>query len=304
MAADLTVRISPLPARLRHGSRLPRPVPGSRPLPPIVLAFAGADPSGGAGLQADSAALAALGCHPLTVVTAITAQDTVGVAGVQPVGAEWVARQARVALADIRVDAFKIGMVATRENVAAIAAVLGEHPAVPVVLDPVLASGRGDPLGSDDVAAALVELLVPRATVLTPNGPEARRLARGPDEAPGEAPPLDVCAQRLVARGARFVLVTGTHEPTSEVVNALYGAQGLVRRDRWERLPGEYHGSGCTLAAAIAAGLARGVPVPEAVGAAQDYTWRSLAYAFRPGAGQAIPDRRLAAQPAAAPVHE
>ncbi len=263
-----------------------------------MLAFAGSDPSGGAGLQADLLTLAALGCHPLSVVTAITAQDTAGVAGVQPVAPDWVARQARTVLADMAVGAVKIGMVATRANAAAIAAVLDEHPGLPVVLDPVLASGRGDPLGTEDAAGALAELLVPRATVVTPNSLEARRLAAAPGER-AEALTLERCAERLTARGAKFVLVTGTHEPTPEVVNALYDARGLVRSDRWERLPGEYHGSGCTLAAAIAAGLAHGVAVPEAVAAAQGFTWQALADAFRPGGGQAIPDRlfrlRLAA---------
>jgi hydroxymethylpyrimidine/phosphomethylpyrimidine kinase len=272
-------------------------------LPPIVLAFAGSDPSGGAGLPADLLTLAAMGCHPLSVVTAITAQDTAGVAAVHPVAADWVARQARVVLADMPVSAIKIGMVATRENAAAIAAVIDEHPALPVVLDPVLASGRGDPLGVGDIAAALAELLLPRATVVTPNSVEARRLAAAPGER-AEPLPLDRCAQRILDRGAKFVLVTGTHEPTPEVVNALYDAHGLVRTDRWDRLPGEYHGSGCTLAAAIAAGLAYGLAVPEAVQAAQSFTWQTLADAFRPGAGQAIPDRLFRLRAAAAATAE
>jgi hydroxymethylpyrimidine/phosphomethylpyrimidine kinase len=265
-----------------------------------VLAFAGADPTGGAGLQADALTLAALGCHPVSVVTAITAQDTTGVAGVQPVAADWVARQARTVLADVPVQAVKIGMVATPENAVAIAAVLDEHPGVPVVLDPVLASGRGDPLGTGDMAAALAERLVPRATVVTPNSLEARRLAAGPGEADAGALPLERCAARLAARGAKFVLVTGTHEPTDEVVNALYDARGLVRSDRWERLPGAYHGSGCTLAAAIAAGLAHGLAVPEAVQAAEGFTWQALADGFRPGGGQSIPDRLFRLRRAAA----
>jgi hydroxymethylpyrimidine/phosphomethylpyrimidine kinase len=274
-------------------------VPPAQPLPPIVLAFGGADPTGGAGLQADLLTLAALGCHPLSVVTAITAQDTVGVAAVQPIDAGWVARQARTVLADLPVQALKIGMVATAENAAAIAAVIDEHPGLPIVLDPVLASGRGDPLGSADAAAAIAELLVPRATVATPNSLEARRLAAAPGEDPGSLP-LERCAERLIARGARFVLVTGAHEPSREVVNALFSAGGLVRTDRWERLPGEYHGSGCTLAAATAAGLAHGLAVPDAVQAAQAFTWQALADAFRPGAGQAIPDRLFRLRAAAA----
>jgi len=265
-------------------------VPRARPLPPLVLAFAGSDPTSGAGLQADLLTVAALGCHPLSVVTAITVQDTAGVAAVQAAGADWVVRQARAVLADMPVSAIKIGMVATRENAAAIAAVIDEHPAIPVVLDPVLASGRGDPLGTGGLAAALVELLVPRATIVTPNSLEARRLAVGPGEAV-DALSLERCAERLVACGAKFVLVTGTHEPGREVVNALYDARGPVHSDHCERLPGEYHGSGCTLAAAIAARLAQGDAVPDAVQAAQRFTWQALAAAFRPGAGQAIPDR-------------
>ena len=210
-----------------------------------------------------------------------------------------MAWQARLVLADMPVSAIKIGMVATRENAAAIAGVIDEHPALPVVLDPVLASGRGDPLGVGDVGAVLAELLLPRATVVTPNSVEARRLAATPGER-AESLPLDRCARRILDRGAKFVLITGTHEPTPEVVNALYDAHGLVRTDRWDRLPGEYHGSGCTLAAAIAAGVAYGLAVPDAVQAAQSFAWQTLADAFRPGRGQAIPDRLYRLRAAAA----
>jgi hydroxymethylpyrimidine/phosphomethylpyrimidine kinase len=269
-------------------------VPSSaRLLPPPVLAFAGSDPSGGAGLQADLLTLAALGCHPLSVVTAITVQDTAGVAGIQSVDASWVTRQARALLADVGARAFKVGMVGSPENAAAIAGIVTEHPALPLVLDPVLASGRGDPLASAEVAAALLERLVPHATVLTPNSVEARRLAAHAGEAASDLG-LEECAARLIARGARFVLVTGTHEPTREVVNVLYGARGVVRTDRWPRLPGSFHGSGCTLASAVAAALAKGSSVPDAVREAQAYTWRTLERAYRPGAGQSIPDRLFA----------
>jgi len=269
------------------------PVPPPRPLPPPVLAFAGSDPSGGAGLQADLLTLAALGCHPLSVVTAVTIQDTAGVEAVQAIDASWVSAQARALLADMRVRAFKVGMCGSPENAAAIARVVAEHPEVPLVLDPVLASGRGDPLASAQVVAALLERLVPRTTVLTPNSVEVRRLAaREGEEALDLA--VAVCAARLVERGARFVLVTGTHEPAREVVNVLYDARGVVRTDRWPRLPGSYHGSGCTLASAVAAALAKGHAVPDAVREAQEYTWRTLERAYRPGAGQSIPDRLFA----------
>jgi hydroxymethylpyrimidine/phosphomethylpyrimidine kinase len=270
-----------------------------------VLAFAGSDPSGGAGVQADLLTAAALGCHPLTVITALTQQDTAGVAAVQVVDARWVAEQARMLLRDMAVAAFKIGMVASAENAAAIAAVLSEHPGIPLVLDPVLASGRGDPLASDEVAASLIRWLVPRTTVLTPNSLEARRLAAAPDEA-SAALPLARCAQRLAGLGASYVLVTGAHERTPEVINSLYDANGHVASECWERLPGSYHGSGCTLAAAIAAFLAHGRAVREAVREAQAYTWETLARAYRPGAGQAIPDRLAPMRDAvaAAPAHQ
>ena len=251
--------------------------------PPIVLTFAGSDPTGGAGLQADLLTLASMGCHPLSVVTALTVQDTHGVAAVEPVDAAQVRRQAERVLADIDVAAFKLGILGSAGNVEAIAGILADHADIPVVLDPVLASGRGDALSSDEMIAALRELLVPQSTVVTPNSLEARRLGAEQD--------LAQAAHRLVARGAEYVLVTGTHEPGRQVVNILYDAGGMVREDRWPRLAGTYHGSGCTLASAVAAALANGLAVPEAVRDAQEFTWQALANGFRPGAGQLLPDR-------------
>jgi len=256
--------------------------------PAVVLTFAASDPSGGAGLQADILTLSSMGCHPLSVLTAITVQDTLGVEGVQPLDAEWVADQARCLLEDMPVDAFKIGVLGSVENIAAIAEILSDYPDVPLVLDPVLASGRGDELASDEMLHALRELLLPRTTILTPNSTEARRLADGDEDV---EPALPVCAQRLIEMGCEYVLITGTHEPTAQVVNTLYGRSGVVRTDQWERLPGNYHGSGCTLASAIAAMLANGLELPEAVREAQDYTWHALAKAYRPGMGQFLPDR-------------
>jgi hydroxymethylpyrimidine/phosphomethylpyrimidine kinase len=253
-----------------------------------VLTFAAADPSGGAGIQADILTLASMGCHPLSVITAITVQDTLGVEAVQPIDADWVADQARCLLEDMPVDAFKIGALGSVENIAAIAEILSDYPDVPLILDPVLASGRGDELANDEMLHALRELLLPRTTILTPNSMEARRLADIEDE---EEPSLATCANRLIESGCEFVLVTGTHEPTPQVVNTLYGKSGVVRSDSWQRLPGNYHGSGCTLASAIAAMLANGLELPEAVREAQDYTWHTLQKAYRPGMGQFLPDR-------------
>jgi len=254
--------------------------------PPTVVTFAASDPTGGAGIQADLLAIAGLGCHPLSVITALTAQDTRGVAGFQPVEPEWILRQARTLLADLPVAAFKLGMLGSAANARAIAGILREHPKPPVVIDPVLASGRGDPLSDDGTLAALREELAPRATVLTPNSVEARRLALA-----GPGAPLEECAHSLLALGCANVLITGTHEPGEQVVNTLYARDATPRRTRWPRLPGEYHGSGCTLASALAAQLAKGMAVPDASEAAQAYTFRALESGFRAGAGQLLPNR-------------
>ncbi len=253
---------------------------------PAVLAFAASDPTGGAGLQADLLTLASLGCHPLSVVTGLTVQDTRGVQSMLGVESALVERQARHVLQDIPVAAFKIGVLGSAANAAAVAAILAEHPRIPVVLDPVLASGRGDALANDDTLEILRGALLPLTTVLTPNSLEARRLARA---APGAD--LADCARELTNLGCQYVLVTGTHVDGADVVNTLYNARGVVREDRWQRLAGSFHGSGCTLASAIAALLARGVPLEQAVRQAQDYTWKSLAAGYSPGHGQAIPDR-------------
>jgi len=259
-------------------------------LPPIVLVFAATDPSGGAGLQADIMTLSSMGCHPLSVVTAVTIQDTMGVDDISAIDAEWVADQARCVLEDMPVAAFKLGLLGSIEQIAAIAEVVSDYPEVPLILDPVLASGRGDELVNEEMVIALRELLVPQTTILTPNSLEARRLA-AEDSEEGSEPDLAECARRLIASGCEYVLVTGTHENTPQVVNTLYGQNGVVRSDAWQRLPGSYHGSGCTLASAIAATIANGLEIAEAVKDAQEYTWQTLKAAFRPGMGQHIPDR-------------
>ena len=267
-------------------------------LPPIVLTFAASDPTGGAGLQADLLTLASMGCHPLSVVTALTVQDTRGVDDLLAIDSDWVVDQARKVLEDMPVAAFKLGVLGSIENITAIAEIISDYPEVPVIMDPVLASGRGDALASEDMIIAMRELIVPQTTVLTPNSMEARRLAEEDEDE--EDPGLDECATRLVSLGCEFVLITGTHENTAEVINTLYGEQGIVRSDRWKRLPGSFHGSGCTLASAIAATMANGLDVPEAVREAQEYTWQALAHGFRPGMGQHLPDRFFWAREGAA----
>ena len=154
-----------------------------------------------------------------------------------------------------------------------------------------LASGRGDPLADAETIKILRDVLLPRTTVLTPNSLEARVLVGGAPDAD-----LRECARQLTALGCKYVLLTGTHEKGVEVVNALHDARGPVREDRWPRLPGSYHGSGCTLASALAALLARGLALEQAVREAQEYTWRTLSAGFSLGHGQAIPDRFFASR--------
>lgn len=258
--------------------------------PPIVLTFAASDPSGGAGIQADLMTISSMGCHALSVITALTVQDTLGIDSLLVIDADWVDDQARTLLEDMPVDVFKIGLLGSVENIAVIARILADYPDVPLVFDPVLASGRGDELADAEMISALQELLLPQTTILTPNSLEARRLSGGTDDE-GNDLPLDECARRLIAWGCEYVLLTGTHENTPQVVNDLYAGEGRVRSDNWQRLPGSYHGSGCTLASALAAGLAHRLSVSEAVREAQEYTWKTLAAGFRPGMGQFIPDR-------------
>ena len=254
-----------------------------------MLTFAASDPSGGAGLQADILTLASMGCHPLSVVTAITVQDTLGVEGVQAIDADWVADQARCLLEDMPVDAFKIGVLGSVENIAAIAEIVSDYPDVPLILDPVLASGRGDELATEEMTHAMRELLLPQTTILTPNSLEARRLADVDDD---DEPSL-ARVRRAADRDGLRVRAHHRHarDHAAGRQHALRARAASCAPTRWPRLPGSYHGSGCTLASAIAAMLANGLDLPEAVREAQDYTWQTLKKAYRPGMGQFLPDR-------------
>ncbi len=268
------------------------------------MTFSACDPTGGAGLQADVMTVAAMGCHPASIVTGYTIQDTAGVEEFVAVDADHVDDQARTILEDMPVAAFKLGVLGDVETVAAIAEIVADYPDLPVVLDPVLASGRGDVFADDETLLAMRELLIPQVTLMTPNSYEARRLAALEDGGePDESRTLSLhdAAAKLIGWGAEFVLVTGSHENTADVVNALYGTDdddvvALIRSDAWKRLPGSYHGSGCTLASAIAALLATGATLEDAVRRAQDFTWHALDAGFRPGMGQFLPDRFFASR--------
>ncbi|WP_246038469.1 bifunctional hydroxymethylpyrimidine kinase/phosphomethylpyrimidine kinase [Chitiniphilus eburneus] len=262
----------------------------------MVLVFAANDPSAGTGLAADLTTLSSLGCHALPVVTALTVQDTAGLQEVQAIEADWVNEQARFVLEDMQVDAIKVGLAGSIENLAVIAEIVADYPNIPLVLDPVLEHSQRDEYSTDEFAAAIRELLLPNALIVCTNSSKARRL--GSDDAEEQDDlPLDAAAARLIDCGCEYVLITGAQEQTSKVSNVLYSRNGRVRSDMWDRLPGRYHGSGATLSAALAGALASGVELNTAVRDAQEYVWQTLVNAFRPGMGQLVPDRMFWARP-------
>lgn len=269
--------------------------------PPTVLVFAANDPSGGAGLMADILTLASLGCHALPIVTAMTVQDSAGVQSFQAVDSEFLDEQARFILEDIKIDAIKVGMVGTVENLAVIAEIASDYPDIPLILEPVFSMGRGEELADEDLYSAMRELLIPHTYLVSCNSNDARKLgSEDPEEQ--EDLPLDAAAQRILQCGCEYVLIAGTHEKTPKVVNTLYSALGRVRSDNWERLPGSFHGAGATLASAIAGAMANGADIATAMQEAQDYTFQALSNAYRPGMGQMIPDRLFWARPPAEEV--
>jgi len=234
----------------------------------IAVTLAGSDSSGGAGIQADLKTFSALGVYGASVVTALTAQNTRGVQAIHEVPAEFVTRQIESVFSDLTVGAVKIGMLSRPEVILAVADGLARHATgIPVVLDPVMIATSGDRLIADEAVAVLRERLLPQVDLVTPNLPEAAVLLGDDSEEDGA-----VLAQRLVALGARAVLVKGGHGTGPESVDFLATAEGIERRLAAPRVETRNtHGTGCTLSAAIAALLARGLPLPEAVAAAKDY---------------------------------
>ncbi|UOA10495.1 hydroxymethylpyrimidine/phosphomethylpyrimidine kinase [Methylobacter sp. S3L5C] len=250
---------------------------------PVVMSFSGHDPSGGAGIQADIETLVSHQCHSVSVITALTEQDTRNVKKLIPQSSENIISQAKTLLDDLPVNVFKIGLIGHHETAIAIYAILKQYPHIPVVFDPVLAAGGGTELSNDRLIATIVDLLLPCTTVLTPNSEEARRLA-GFDN-------LEECGLELLEQGCEYVLITGTHETTPAVSNQLFHDNRSWETYTWDRLPASYHGSGCTLATSIAALMAHGLEPVQAVMEAQEYTWNSLNSAYKPGRGQFIPNR-------------
>ena len=243
-----------------------------------VLTIAGSDSGGGAGIQADLKTVSALGCYGMSVITALTAQNTVGVTGIHAVPADFVAAQIDAVFEDMGADAVKIGMLFSAEIIRTVAERLALHGARRIVVDPVMVSQSGHRLVADDAVAALITHLLPLADILTPNLPEAEvLLGRKLDGDPVMAG-LSEAARDLSALGPRSVLLKGGHGTGPTSSDLFYQADG----DRPRELPADRvetvntHGTGCTLSAALAAGLARGLPLESAVAEAKAYMNRAI----------------------------
>jgi hydroxymethylpyrimidine/phosphomethylpyrimidine kinase len=250
--------------------------------PPIILCIGGHDPSSGAGILADAEAIRAAGGFAVTVITALTDQDTCGLRQLYPQPPAQIAAQCQALLADSAPSVIKIGLLGSAAAAAVVSALHDAHPTLPLILDPVLATGAGQAVADAALLRELRERLIPRCTLITPNVPEAQTLVAhmaGDLSAP------------VLALGARWALITGTHADTAQVTNRLYGADGSAHSWNWARLPGNYHGSGCTLTSAIAVRLALGMTMVDAVAAAQHFTWHSLQAAFSSGRCQLTPNR-------------
>ncbi|MDH5394980.1 MAG: bifunctional hydroxymethylpyrimidine kinase/phosphomethylpyrimidine kinase [Gammaproteobacteria bacterium] len=255
-----------------------------QPTPPSILCLSGFDPSGGAGIQADIESIASMGGHAVPVITALTVQNTHNIKSFQAVDSNFFSEQINMLLEDIPIKAIKIGMVASLKIIESINDTLKKYPDVPVVYDPVLAAGGGKNLTESGMLDAIKELLLPYTTILTPNSPEARKLS-------GESELIE-CGKALLNQGCESILLTGSHENSEHVDNMWFQNHSHAETFSWERLPGEYHGSGCTLASAISALVAQGLDAFTAVNEAQDYSWNTLKHAYRISEhGQLIPNR-------------
>ena len=249
----------------------------------LILCVGGHDPST-AGIQADIETCAAFDCLALTVVTAWTTQNTAAVSKVQPAAPDDVVNQIRALLADFRIDACKLGLVPT-VAIGERLAQLFEHElrSCPLIVDPLLIAGSGDRLVQEDMTAVFMRRLLPRAAVCTPNVDEALRLS-GSDNLPA-------AVRTLLATGCNAVLVTDTQPRAADIINQLYIGAQADQSFAMERYAGDYHGTGCTLATAIACGLATRRPLHTAVVAAQQFVHAAVAQAWHPGSRQHIPRR-------------
>lgn len=262
--------------------------PSHRPHLPVVLVLSGHDPTGGAGLVADAEAIAACGGWALTIPTALTVQNSRDVTEVLPVDPGAIRRMVET-LDDFEIAAIKLGLVADMATLDAVIDIVRRLPGVPLVMDPVLRAGGGRELSTIELVDAFRERLLPFVDILTPNRRELGRLSRGPNgDDTGRA-------VELMTLGCQAVLVTGTDEPDERVprdrVEHTLHAPDLSRQWSWPRLEGHYHGSGCTLASALAMRLGAGESLVAACEQAQSFTWQALAHGWRPGNGQSLPRR-------------
>jgi hydroxymethylpyrimidine/phosphomethylpyrimidine kinase len=251
---------------------------------PVVLVFGGHDPSGCAGIQADIESIAAQGCHAATVITMLTTQSFNEFISFRSCDSEDAVKQAELLLDSMDIRAVKIGAIGSLSLLDAIVDILSRVPALPVVLDPVLASTTGHDMASDDLMSSMIETLLPRVEILTPNTHEAALLS-GINDNP------DAAAGKLLEQGCRHVLLTGTHATTDNVINRYYNADDTPASYEYQRLPGEYRGSGCLLASAIAANRASGLDVQTSIEHALEYTWQCLKAASTNDDTIHIPDR-------------
>jgi len=251
--------------------------------PPVVLAMSGHDPTGAAGVQADIEAITQCGACCATLITATTAQSTAAFDAVFPQPAAQLRRSADILLEDMQFAACKVGLIGAADIGELIADLLPRIGAVPIVMDPVLRAGTGAAIADRRMIETYRQRLLPLSTVVTPNCAEARAL--------GDCDDVEIAAARILEMGATNVLVTGADEVTPRVVNILYPAQGDSVRFEFERLPGVFHGSGCTLSAALAAFLALGRDIATAARLAQEYTDGALRRGRALGRGQLHPGR-------------
>ncbi len=266
------------------------------PLPPVVLVLGGHDPTGGAGIIADSEAIAACGGWAFTIPTALTVQNCRNVSQVIPVAPALIHAMVE-ALKGMETAAIKVGLIADEATLQAVEKVIRGFPGIPVVVDPVLKAGGGAELSTESLLDSFCQRLLPLVDILTPNRLELARLTPEIQNVNDDT----ARAGALITQGCQAVLVTGTDDPIPgsevDVVTHTLHAPETTRQWQWPRLEGCFHGSGCTLAASIAGMLAQGLEPFAAVHEAQTYTWETLKRGYRVGMGQPLPNRLFWAQP-------
>jgi hydroxymethylpyrimidine/phosphomethylpyrimidine kinase len=248
---------------------------------PIVLSISGHDPSGGAGIQADIEVLNHFDCHPCSIITCLTVQDSSTVHRLIPQEAEAIVEQASILFNDMPINAIKIGLTGSLGAVNAIASIIKSQPNIPIVFDPVLACGDGTPLANADLIGEIKSKLLPLTTVLTPNTIEAAQLS-GLQE--NNDP--DQLGTSLLKQGPDYVLLTGGHALGTVLRNHLFNNNEKLASYEWQRQAGHFHGTGCTLASAIAALMATGQSIPDAIELAQTYVDNTIRQAIQLGKGQ------------------